>query len=92
MSISLPFDVTRRAKTYAIAGVMASALILPGCSSASSDSEQRASTRTVDDYFGSVDVPAAPMRVVAADPISLALMLSLDTKPVAASFNPLALP
>lgn len=92
MRISLPFDVTRRAKTYATAGVMASALVLSGCSSASSDSEQHASTRTVDDYFGSVDVPAAPMRVVAADPISLALMLSLDTKPVAASFNPLALP
>lgn len=92
MSMSLPFDVPRRARTYAVAGVMASALVLSGCSSASSDSEQHASTRTVDDYFGSVEVPAEPARVVAADPISLALMLSLDVQPVAASFNPLALP
>ncbi len=76
-------------------GVALSLLFLAGCSSASSEqaeSERASDTRTVQDYFGTVEVPAEPARVVAADPISLALMLSLESKPVAASFNPLALP
>ena len=85
-----------RRRRYALAGALSLALVaLVGCSSATtepSDPAEAASTRTVQDYFGQVEVPAEPTRVVAADPISLALMLSLDAKPVAASFNPLALP
>ncbi|OZD05210.1 hypothetical protein CH275_12765 [Rhodococcus sp. 06-235-1A] len=84
------------ARRYALAGSLSLALVaLVGCSSATtdlSDTADGARTRTVQDYFGPVEVPAEPARVVAADPISLALMLSLDAKPVAASFNPLALP
>lgn len=63
-----------------------------GTASGATDGDSSAETRTVDDYFGSVEIPAEPQRVVAADPISLSLMLSLGVEPVAASFNPLSLP
>ena len=78
---------------YTLLGALSLALV--GCSSATSEPSgpaEAAGTRTVQDYFGSVEVPERPARVVAADPISLALMLSLEVNPVAASFNPLALP
>ena len=73
----------------------ASLLALTGCAGTAGDEADGGSdaeTRTVEDYFGPVEIPAEPLRVVAADPISLSLMLSLDVEPVAASFNPLSLP
>jgi ABC-type Fe3+-hydroxamate transport system substrate-binding protein len=71
----------------------AALLLLAGCSAAPADDTVPAEEmRTVTDYFGTVEVPAEPLRIVAADPVSLSLMLSLDVQPVAASFNPLALP
>lgn len=90
-------STTLRTRSRTLVAVTATltvaALALAGCSSAPGDeADAAAATITVEDYFGEVEVPAEPLRVVAADPISLSLMLSLDVQPVAASFNPLALP
>lgn len=81
----------RRARAAAL--TMIAVAGLAGCGGdPDSAPEDSAATRTVTDYFGDVEVPAEPRRVVAADPISLSLMLSLGVEPVAASFNPLSLP
>lgn len=96
MNVPTPAGAPVRRTMGAVAALaVASLLALTGCSSAPAESAaggSSAGTRTVDDYFGSVEVPDEPLRVVAADPVSLSLMLSLDVQPVAASFNPLALP
>ena len=83
-----------RSRAVTAAGLAIALLALAGCSTApeSGTPDSDAATTTVEDYFGEVEVPTEPLRVVAADPISLSLMLSLDVQPVAASFNPLALP
>lgn len=93
MNILTTSVVSLRRSAVALAAV--SLLVLTGCASTAPDASAdggSGATRTVEDYFGSVEIPAKPLRVVAADPISLSLMLSLDVQPVAASFNPLALP
>lgn len=99
MPFSAPRLTRSRVRVGATAAFAVAALTLAGCSTttdattpAAGAAEAAAKTVTVEDYFGEVEVPAEPLRVVAADPISLALMLSLDVEPVAASFNPLAVP
>ena len=46
----------------------------------------------IDDYFGPVEVPVNPTRVVAADSITLGNMLALGVKPVATGVNVNSLP
>lgn len=94
-----PTRLERRVRVRVTAGFAIAALTLAGCSTtteattpAADGTGAASQTVTVEDYFGEVEVPAEPLRVVAADPISLSLMLSLDVEPVAASFNPLAVP
>lgn len=95
MPLSTSLTMPRsRSRVVTTAGLAIALLALAGCSTAqdSGTPDADAATTTVEDYFGEVEVPTEPLRVVAADPISLSLMLSLDVQPVAASFNPLALP
>lgn len=100
MSLTLHPQRTGRSRFRAatIVALAAVLLVLAGCSTTSTDAATGGSRtasgemRWVEDYFGEVEVPAEPLRVVAADPVSLSLMLSLGVEPVAASFNPLALP
>ena len=80
----------RRVGLSALVAVTAAALV--GACAGTSTEDTRSSSTVVTDYFGEVEVPAEPVRVVAADPVSLAMMLALDSPPVAASFNPLSLP
>lgn len=65
--------------------------LLVGCGG-SPGAEASGETRTLTDAFGSVEVPATPERVVAADDIALGNMLALGVRPVAASVNLLSVP
>lgn len=49
-------------------------------------------TRIVDDYFGPVEVPANPQRVVAESSIELGNMIALGLKPIGAGVNLNSLP
>ncbi|KJC63038.1 iron-siderophore ABC transporter substrate-binding protein [Agreia bicolorata] len=97
MTSSSPTAAPIRARRRAIASaavVVAALVAVTGCSAGAgaTTAVSDVKTQTIDDYFGSVDVPVEPQRVVAGDPVSLAIMLSLGVKPVAASFSPTSLP
>ena len=88
-SLSRIEDLTRR---EFLSSALAAALLI-ACSDDDEDAPApEATTRTIDDYFGPVTVPATPQRVVAADSVSLLSMLALGIKPVAAAVNANSLP
>ena len=65
--------------------------MLSGCQASVSD-VPAAQTRTVEGYFGPVEVPMAPDRLVAAESITLGHLLALGVSPVAAAVNQNSLP
>ncbi|WP_460703821.1 iron-siderophore ABC transporter substrate-binding protein [Myceligenerans halotolerans] len=86
---------TRRRGPAPAAVALAVTLALSACAGGGEPAATGAATPTtheIEDYFGTVEIPADPQRVVAADPVSLNLMLALGVQPVAASFNPNSIP
>lgn len=68
-------DITRR--DFLVGG--AAALLLAGCGSAGGGSESSGETRTVEGYYGPVELPARPRRVIAGGTFNMdyALVLGL---------------
>lgn len=80
-------DLTRREFMFSALG---SALLI-ACGSGD-ESGPEGATFSIEDHFGPVTVPVDPQRIVAADSVTVASMLALNIKPVAAAFNRLTFP
>jgi iron complex transport system substrate-binding protein len=67
---------------------------LAGCSTTGAEVGARTepTTRSIEDYFGPVEIPSHPQRVMAGDDVTLGNMLALGVKPVGAAVNPHSLP
>lgn len=75
--------------------VLVASLALAGCAGGTdvgNSVDEGPSTRTIEDYFGEVEIPVDPQWVVAGDDISLGNLLTLGVTPVAASVNPHSVP
>lgn len=75
--------------------LVAATVLFSGCASASTASsgdDVDAATRTIDDYFGPVEIPADPQRIVAGDTGTLGNLFALGITPVGAAANANSLP
>lgn len=86
-------SATRRWSTI-VTLVLAAGLALAGCSrdDAATGVTDAPTTREVSDYFGTVEIPANPQRVIAGDGATLGNLFALGVKPVGAAVNPHSLP
>ncbi|MCK9496499.1 MAG: ABC transporter substrate-binding protein [Dehalococcoidia bacterium] len=80
-------DTTRRRFITGAGAAALAAAFLAACGDGGSGDEPEGETRSVDDYFGAVTVPATPRRVVSADDATLAAMVVLGAPPIASYFN-----
>ncbi len=76
------------------AALLAAGLALTACSgdAGAGDDDAASATHEIEDYFGDVEIPSDPQRVVAGDSVTLANLLSLGVTPVASPVNPNSLP
>jgi iron complex transport system substrate-binding protein len=78
--------------------VLTAGLALAGCSrdddSSGSDASgsDASATKEIQDYFGTVEIPADPQRVIAGDSATLGNLFALGVKPVGAAANANSLP
>lgn len=91
--------MSRRSLTAgAVRLLLPGVLLLTGCGATAAPGtpedggSQEAATRTTEDYFGTVEIPADPQRVIAGDGATLGNILALGVKPVGAAVNPHSLP
>lgn len=90
MTLALP---ARTSAPFAL--TIAAAMLLTGCASASgasSSEDAAAATHTIDDYFGPVEIPADPQRIIAGDDATLGNLFALGVTPVGAAANANSLP
>lgn len=80
-------DITRREFLTALVAVG----LLSGCGRGRRDGAAT-QTRLVQDFFGTVEIPADPQRIVAADDTALGNLLDLGVRPVATAVNLLSVP
>jgi iron complex transport system substrate-binding protein len=84
-----PTDDATRRRFIGTLGAAGLGVVLAGCadddpSGAGSDAD---ATRKVEDYFGSVTVPARPKRIVSGDDQTTAALINLGVTPVASYFT-----
>jgi len=84
----------RRTLSLAAALAMAAALGLTACGGSTEKETASAAptTRSIEDYFDTVEIPSNPQRVIAGDSATLGNIFALGVTPVAAAANSHSLP
>ncbi|WP_149359644.1 ABC transporter substrate-binding protein [Lolliginicoccus suaedae] len=88
----LPPRVAARRTTLLGAAMLAASMLVTSCASGTTGTSADAETREIEDYFGTVEIPAEPQRILAGDGATLGNLFALGVTPIGAAVNPHSLP
>jgi iron complex transport system substrate-binding protein len=90
----MKLHAVRRRAIPAIAVALAAGLALTGCGREddTGGGNDASATREIEDYFGTVEIPTDPQRIIAGDGATLGNLFALGVKPVGAAANTNSLP